>query len=239
MTHHIDLSAITLETGSHEDREGGCVMEWVAIFAGLDKTDEPVCTSPVLRAFAIAFNDGVDDATRQRLVPIIPRLVGTADDPEADERRAWMATDWLVRTFTPAWLRKAGMEAEADALVALSGPNLAREAQPIIESARAKARDAARDAAWAAAGAAAGDAAWAAAGAAARDAAWAAAWAAAGAAAGAAASKKSGYEAQYAAARKAANAVLKDFYAETITEMREDALRLFDRMIDTRTAVPA
>jgi len=239
MTHHIDLATIHLESGSTASQgpTHGCVMEWVARFNGLpevDVSDEPDCTSRVLRAFAVAFNDGVDDETRQRLIPFIPRLVGTAGDREADAVRAWLATDWLVRVFTPAWLRKAGLTAEADALLALpelTSAELARSAQPIIEAAQKKAY-----AAWAAAGDAAGDAA--------RDAAWAAArdaaWAAAGDAAGDAYTKtKGGYDAKYRAARKAADEVLKPLYAETIVELRESALALFDRMIDARAGVPA
>ena len=156
--HHVDLTTIHLESGSTASRgpTHGCVMEWVARFNGApepDVSDEPDCTSPVLRAFAVAFNDGVDDETRQRLIPFIPRLVGTAGDREADAVRAWLATDWLVRVFTPAWLRKAGLTAEADALLALpelTSAELARSAQPIIEAAQKKAA-----AAWAAARAAA------------------------------------------------------------------------------------
>jgi hypothetical protein len=227
---HIDLTKIKLISGTgHGDDL--CVMQWVARFAHEDEssrpTDHPECTSPVLAAFAIAFNDGVDDETRQRLIPFISRLVGTAGDPAADAARAWLATDWLVRTFTPRWLRKAGLTAEADALEALpelTTTELAHSAQPIIDGARDKAY-----AAWAAAGDAAGDAAWAAAG----DAAWAAAGAAAWAAAGAAArATKGSYSAKYAAACKAADDVLKPLYAETIVELRESALALFDRMID-------
>jgi len=256
MTSHIDLATVTLDKGSHRPNDDAvCVMELVALFAHEPKTDHPTCTSPVLTAFAIAFNDGVDDATRQRLVPFIPRLVGTAGDPEADAVRAWMATDWLVRTFTPVWLRKAGLVEEADAIAALpelTTAALARAAQPIIDAARAKASAAgdaagaaARAAARAAAGAAAGDAAraaaWAAAWDAAGAAAWAAAWDAAGAAARAAASKTKGgpYEAKYRAARKAADDILKPLYAETIIELRESALALFSRMIDARASVPA
>src|SRR5690348_13387821 len=116
--HHIDLTAIRLDKGatSSKGEDHGCVMEWTARFAGEPVTDHPACTSPVLTAFAIALNDGVDDEFRQRLVPFIPRLVGTAGDREADEQRAWMATDWLVRTFTPTWLRRFGMAEDAAAL---------------------------------------------------------------------------------------------------------------------------
>jgi hypothetical protein len=213
VTHHIDLSKAILYSGSHPNDDKACVMELVALFAGEPKTDHPKCTSPVLTAFAIAWNDGTDNEDRQALIPYIPRLVGTSGDPAADEIRAWLATDWLVRTFTPVWLREAGLvdrAAELEALPELTSTELATAAQAIIEKARDEAyaardaagaaaraavldaaRDAARDAAWdavrAAAWAAAGAAAWDAAWDAARDAAWdaarAAAWAAARAAA--------------------------------------------------------
>jgi hypothetical protein len=226
MTHHISLEGIHLDVGNHPEEGRGCVMNWVARFAGEKVTDHPVCTSPVLTAFAIAFNDGVDQAPRDRLVPFIPRLVGTSGDPEADAVRVWLATDWLVRVFAPAWLRKAGLTAEADSLLALpelTSVELARSAQPIIDAANAKAR-----AAWDAPGAAARDAARDAAGDAARAAAW-----------GAAPETKGGYSVKYAAARKAADDILKPLYAETIIELRESALTLFDRMIDVKVGVPA
>jgi hypothetical protein len=230
VTHHIDLAGIHLDTGSHPaSAPEACLLEWVAIFAGLSKDDHPPCTSPVLGAFGRSWNDALPDETRQRLIPFIPRLVGTAGDPEADEVRAWMATDWLVRTFTPTWLRKAGLAARADELAALpelTSTELAAAAMPIIEATKKEAYaawEAAREAAWeaarlaarAAAGAAAWEAAWEAAGAAAweaarlaaREAAGAAAWAAAWEAARAAAGEAAGaaaWEAAWEAARAAA-----------------------------------
>ncbi|MGH2465417.1 MAG: hypothetical protein ACRDGI_08150, partial [Candidatus Limnocylindrales bacterium] len=108
--HHIDLDTIVLAKGAHTAKNPeACVMEWVAIFAGEKKTDHPKCTSPVLTAFAIAWNDASSDEDRQALRPYIPRLVGTSGDHAADQVRAWLATDWLVRTFTPTWLRRAGL----------------------------------------------------------------------------------------------------------------------------------
>ena len=241
MTHHIELDSIRLETGHHAEEGRGCVMDWTARFAGLPVTDHPPCTSPVLTAFAIALNDGVDDEFRQRLVPFIPRLVGTSGDAEADERRAWMATDWLVRRFSATWLRRFGMAEDADALEdlpALTSAELAAQAQPVINEARRKAyaaRDAARvatsaatrDAAPDATSAATSAAAWAAAWAAARDAAWAAAWAARGT-----------YSDKYDAAYKAARTVVDEALAETVQELREDALRLFSDMIDAAPGAP-
>lgn len=222
MTHHIDLGTIHLINGAGKGDEL-CVMQWTARFAGEEPespdrwSDHPSCTSPVLTAFAIAWNDALPDETRQRLIPFIPRLVGTAGDPAADERRAWMATDWLVRVFTPTWLRKAGLVERADELAALpefSGPELAAAAQPIIEQAEREAA-AVRDAAWDAARAAARDAAW------------------------AAAKGKKGYQARYDAAYAAARPLVDAALGETTAELTEAAFELFDRMIDVKSAVPA
>ena len=211
MTNHLDLDTLVLESGGHSDtKDAFCVMEAVAYFNHEPWSDHPECASPVITAFLVHWNDSLNDEDRQRLKRFIPMVVGTRTTPEDEEVRAWLATDWLVRTFTPVWLDRAGLTEDAAAmrkLEALTSTELAQQAQPIIDAARKKsaaardaswaaardaswaaARDAARDAAGDAAGDAARDAARDAAGAAARDAAGAAArdaaWAAAGAAAG-------------------------------------------------------
>jgi hypothetical protein len=186
----------------------------ILYIAGEPWSDRPQCVSPVLAAFGRAWNDGMrSDEERASLKQYIPRLIGTAGDKALDEKRAWMATDWLVRVHTPAWLRLAGLTERADKLVAL---------QPITNAAYAASAqgeiNAARDDAYAA-WAAAGDAARAAAG----DAAWAAAWAAARAAAGDAA-----WAAARAAARDAARAALEP----TVTELQASAHALYSAMID-------
>jgi hypothetical protein len=176
--------------------------------------------SPVLQRFAISFNDGLSDDDRQILKPYEERLLGTKADEATELRRSWMAMDWLVRTFTPTWLRKAKLENQAaalEALPALTGSDLAEQALPIIRSAQKDAAAAGDDgwaAAWAA-GDAAGDAAWAAAG-----------------------DTKDGYERKYAAARKAADEILRPAFADIVAELRQSALRLLDDMIEL-SAVPA
>ncbi len=242
MTHHIDLATIHLQTGGHATPgpDTVCLLEAVAWFAGEPHTDQPKCVSPVLGAFGRSWNDALDDATWQRLVPYIPRLVGTAGDPEADQRRAWLATDWLVRTFTVAWLRKAGLTARADDLAALaeiSSTEIAKASQATIEAARKEA-DVAGEAAAATAGATAWAAAWATARAAASSA-WDAAWAAASAAASSARAAAWATAAQYDAAYTATRPLLDEAFAETQAELTESAFALLDRMIDVGAAVPA
>jgi hypothetical protein len=169
-----------LSAGGHASRrEGMCVLEAIAYVRGLPHSDHPPCVSGVIGAFLRSWNDALPtDADRDRLLkPLILDVVGTATTPEDEETRAWMATDWLCRVHTPAWLRLAGLTTEAEALEACArivDAVTARSAQPALDRARqasAAAGAAARDAAWAAARAAAWDAAGAAAWDAARDAA--------------------------------------------------------------------
>src|SRR5262245_61533731 len=91
-------------------------MEVVALFAGEDWSDRPVCASPVLTNFMIAWNDGSDDEQRQELRRYIPLLVGSKSSEAVELRRSWMALDWLIRVHAPAWLRLAGLTEHADRL---------------------------------------------------------------------------------------------------------------------------
>jgi hypothetical protein len=207
-----------LKAGSHSPPNGdfaACVMEAVSYIAGEPWSDHPACVSPVITAFMISWNDGLpNDEERTRLLaPLIPKLIGTRGSDALENRRATMATDWLVRAHTPAWLRLAGLTDEAEALAGL--PEITDFAQtPSIMGPLKASRAAAEkkwDAAWAAARAAAGAAAWDAAWDAARDAAWAAARDAAGAAAwdaardaARAAARDAAWAAAWAAARDAA-----------------------------------
>ena len=215
-----DLTAITLAKGSHDgdcDDPQRCLFEWYNWLTRQKHTDScPPGVSPVLHAYGVQLNDALPDDKRQQLKRFLPngadRLAGTASDG-LDETRGYIALDWLIRTWTPAWLDLAGLTAEAAALRDLRRITdlvAAQQARPVVLAGRDKADaawaaawDAARAAAWDAAGAAAWAAAGAAAWAAAGDAAWDAAWAAAGDAAGDAAGAAAG-DAAWAAARDAA-----------------------------------
>jgi hypothetical protein len=210
----LDLATLTLAKGCHAYRSDGlCLMEAVAWMAGEPHTDMPACTSLVLGAFGRSLNDVLPDDKRQQLIPLVPRFIGTAGDG-LDERRGYLALDWLTRTYLPAWLELAGLTVHGATLKG-SEPVTSMEAARKIgakvraagDAARVAAGVAAWDAAWVAAGAAAGaaardaarDAAGDAAGAVARDAARDAAWVAAGVAARAAARVAAGDAARVAA----------------------------------------
>ncbi|MFL5829558.1 MAG: hypothetical protein ACJ76X_06535 [Solirubrobacteraceae bacterium] len=241
----------TLDYGTHRTPEDGrCAMEWVSYLAGEPHSDQPLCVSPVLRAFCIALNDGLEDGPRQRLRPFLTRTIGTAEDG-LDAERAWLAIDWLIRTYTPTWLNRAGLSDAAHALVSLPGQHPGDDLAPALSAlraARAEARDAwgsgpsgwltptviaratAREMAWKAAGAAA----WGAARAGIDDETGDQARAAARAAAGDAAATlvraaQSGIG--RAAAREAAHRTL----APTLHVLCECSFELLDRMLPTVT----
>lgn len=118
----IDLSTITLHRGSHLDRSDGlCINEVVAWLAGEPHGDNPSCVCPVLRRLTMAVNDRMRDAgARTRLLmPYAPRLIGTAGDPAATQRRTYIVADWAVREIAPIALDAAGMVEQAAILRAL------------------------------------------------------------------------------------------------------------------------
>ena len=179
-----EVMAAKLDKGAHEENSRRmCVMEAVAYVAGEQWSDSPKCACPVISTFLRAWNDALpDDERTPLLADLIPRLVGTRSTKEIEIRRGTMAADWLIRTYTPAWLRLAKLDAQAAQLESLpevtdfsSCPSL----MPVLDAGRSDASTAlvaAGAAARAAAGAAARAAAW--------DAAWVDAWVDAGVDAG-------------------------------------------------------
>jgi hypothetical protein len=247
-----------LAYGTHATPDDGrCAMEWVSYLAGEPHSDQPACVSPVLRAFCTTLNDNLEDGPRQRLRPYLTRTIGTADDG-LDEARAWMAMDWLVRTYAPRWLTIAGLPLSAQLLQELptivdvpelqSGVVALGHARRDTRAAWSAALGPARPAAWtpwAAGRAAAREAAWASAGAAA----WAAARLEVGditgdraravareiagdAAATVARTARAG--ADRAAARDAARTAL----VPTLEELQRSAFALLDRMLPTVALTP-
>jgi hypothetical protein len=170
----IDIDTIELGKGAHGSfQEGACLLEAASFIAGEPWSDHPACVSPVLGAYGRSLNDSLPHDRRQELKDYVPQLIGTAEDGQ-DEARSYLALDWLIRTYTPAFLDLAGLTREAQELRSLRrivDLVAAQTAGPVVRNAQKKS-DAAWDAAWDAAGdAARARAAWVAARDAARDAA--------------------------------------------------------------------
>lgn len=160
----LDLDSLTISRGKHASiQSGACLMELVAYVNGEPWTDLPRCVSPLLAAFCRSLNDTMEDAERQKLKELIPILSGTNTGRDDDQKRGMMCADWIIRTYTPAWLALAGLTEHAEQLRSISeittGDSLI-EAIPALVAARTAARDAAGTAIGTAARDAARDAAW-------------------------------------------------------------------------------
>lgn len=168
----LDLATLRLSVGAHRPEDGeACAAEAANYAAGRPWSDQ--LPSAVIGAFVRAWNDSLGDDDRNRLLgPLVRsgRLTSTPSDDAREQRRAWLAVDWLCRTYAPAWLDAAGLTDHAATLRALA-PVLDRATAAATNGPLAAAWPAARAAAWAAARDAARAAAGDAAGPAARDAA--------------------------------------------------------------------
>lgn len=90
-----------------------CVMSFVAFMAGEYFGDRPKTASQIIRKFVIPLNDRVDPATRQRLKPFAPRIIGTNDGHDND--RAALIWQTLVREILPVALDDAASDAQCRA----------------------------------------------------------------------------------------------------------------------------
>ena len=172
------LDRVELVSGSIGDPGEGrmCLMSLVAFLAGEPHSDAPGCASPLVQAFAVAVNDRMPRAARQRLKPFAPRIIGTDDG--LDGVRAELLHQALAegilsgapgqRPAEPAapgkgglpklrrlwrWLRKDERQRLLDrALSRSDGVHLAREAARLVALAARNAPDAReRDRHWGAA----------------------------------------------------------------------------------------
>jgi hypothetical protein len=97
-----------LSPGNHASIEDGmCAMELVAFLDGAPHTDRPRCTSEAIADFVRHINDHMPDDIRQRLLPYLPRLIGTASAEFEQERIEYFAWQ-TIRVFAPAALRAQG-----------------------------------------------------------------------------------------------------------------------------------
>ena len=198
-------------------------VDWLT--GGTGKTDAPECVDPTIRAFGIRLNDAARFADyRDELKAYAVRVVGTKTTAAVTKQRAFMCTDWAVRTIAPMAFDHWAASSPKNAKKAKEWAAKLRAVAPITDKASAEvgrqvAREA-RAAAYAADAAAAyADAA------AAADAADAAAAAAADAAAAA-------FYAAYAAAARSKS---KDFSRQLWCE----SLAFLDRLVAVTEAVSA
>lgn len=115
------LDALTIDTSLHPRRGTRLtVLELTAWLAGDHHGDDPPSVSPVLKRYVRTLAHGLDDERRQSLRHLAGALAGTGPgDDDGERRRAWLLTDWLVRSHAPPWLRRAGLTESAERLTTL------------------------------------------------------------------------------------------------------------------------
>ncbi len=139
-----------LKHGAHSSPEAGvCAMEMVAFLERLPHSDAPECTCPVIAAYVRGINDMLPDGERNRLLPYLPRLVGTVA-PQHQQARAEYLTWQAVRVFAPMALRAVGLYDHAAKLEAQTDLRDATRAAADAAAYAANATRAAADAAYAA-----------------------------------------------------------------------------------------
>ena len=154
-------TAVRLESGAHGPGTGYCVMELIAYLQDQPWSDAPPCVAPTLRRYAIVLNDRAPDDVRQRLLPYVDRLVGTApESQELAQRRAYLAADRAVRVIAPLALVAQGFYEHATVLrelppitdreTALNGQHTTAYAAYVADAADVAAAADAADAAYAA-----------------------------------------------------------------------------------------
>lgn len=82
-----ELMPVLSRGGHSSPAEGACIMEYASFLNGEAWTDAPSCTHPLLATVARLVNDALDDSERQRLLPLLPRLMGTTDPGHWQEIR--------------------------------------------------------------------------------------------------------------------------------------------------------
>jgi len=134
--------------------EGMCVMQATAWLAGeIDKhghlTDSPECACRVVRRFVIRCNDDWSKENRQKLIAIIPLLIGSRASPEVESKRGFYFADFAVRTMLP-WLCDKAKKPELAAKLRALTPVADRATAELARQEARSARDVLRSAAYAA-----------------------------------------------------------------------------------------
>jgi hypothetical protein len=110
---------VALHYGKHVLRSDGvCALEAAAWAAGEPHSDHPTCVCWVLGAYVRRVNDTVGTRDRQRLLPYVPRLVGTAATEEVRERRAAVILQLALSRVGAPLCAALGCEEAAAALAA-------------------------------------------------------------------------------------------------------------------------
>lgn len=93
----------TLSVGAHGPDSGkACLMEYVSLLAGEGWTDTPDCTNIILSRAAHNTNDNLGDKDRHQLIPLIGRLMGTAE-PMEDVSLDQLRDEYVINVRLLLW----------------------------------------------------------------------------------------------------------------------------------------
>ena len=119
-----------LSRGKHRSpKRGACFMEFASFLAGERWSDHPSCTHPLLAQLARQVNDELSDGDRQRLVRLVPSVVGRRGDDHT----------WLTLPVTVAAWPILDVPEETQRVLAaglLSAEQLCAEAGPSLAATR-------------------------------------------------------------------------------------------------------
>ena len=142
----LDLETLELKSGYHSSvEEGVSLMEAVAWFNKEPHSNYPQCACPALARFGVGLNYWFDDEHRQKLVPFIPKLVGTRN-PALEQARYEYLLNATLNVLIPIALRTlADRIAGADSELADKFREHARPFEELPKIKYSLARDLARD----------------------------------------------------------------------------------------------
>jgi hypothetical protein len=101
----VSHQTVRLGRGDHPEQASGmCVLELASVLAGDEFDAYPPSVCPVIAAFLRCYNDLVDNARRQDLIPYAAAVVGTRADKRKEAERARLCRKWVVEVARPGWL---------------------------------------------------------------------------------------------------------------------------------------
>ena len=94
-----EIKKLRLRAGTGKELSGQvCVMQAVDYVTSGGFSDHPECACPALTQYAIRLNDQMDDESRQKLKPLIPKLIGTRDGKHR-ERTEFLVHHSITKTL--------------------------------------------------------------------------------------------------------------------------------------------
>jgi hypothetical protein len=97
---------VKLSKGRHNSpEEGACVMELASMLAGEPFSDHPASVSPVIGSCMRAYNDWIDDESRQDLYRYAANGVGTRAADQVERARAERVSEWSGASNRRRWTR--------------------------------------------------------------------------------------------------------------------------------------